>query len=96
VAQAPGQYLQADLARPAIFDRIALDSGGNLGEYARGVTVSASLDGRRWKTIATGAGTGQLTTLDVRRTKARYLRITLTAAATAPWSVADLRLYRAH
>jgi glucosylceramidase len=94
-AQAPGQYLQADLARPTIFDRVVVDSGGNLGDYARGWTLTASLDGTTWRTLASGAGTGQLTTADVPRTKARYLRITSTARAANWWSIADLRVYRA-
>jgi glucosylceramidase len=94
-AQEPGQYLQADLARPTIFDRVAVDSGGNLGDYARGWTLTASLDGTTWRTLASGTSTGQLTTVDVPRTKARYLRITSTASAANWWSIADLRLYRA-
>ena len=93
-AQAPGQYLQVDLARPTIFDRVAIDSGGNTGDYARGWSVQASTDAIAWRTLATGTGTGQLTNVDVARTKARYLRITATAASPNWWSIADLRLYK--
>jgi glucosylceramidase len=93
-AQAPGQYLQIDLARPTIFDRVAIDSGGNLGDYARGWRLEASTDGATWSTLATGTGTGQLTTVDVPRTKARWLRITSTGSSGSWWSVADVRLYR--
>src|SRR4051794_33789099 len=53
-AQAPGQYLQVDLGRPTIFDRVALDSGGNLGDYARGWTLAGSLDGVTWKDLSAG------------------------------------------
>ena len=74
---------------------MVVDSGGNLGDYARGWTLTASLDGTTWRTLASGAGTGQLTTIDVPRTKARYLRITSTAEAANWWSIADLRVYRA-
>jgi glucosylceramidase len=93
-AQEPGQCLQADLARPTVFDRVAIDTGGNLGDYARGWTLTASLDGTTWRTVAEGAGTGQLTTVDVPRTKARYLRITSTGSSGSWWGIADLRLYR--
>jgi glucosylceramidase len=92
-AQAPGQYLQVDLGARKHFRRVALDSGGNLGDFARGWRLSVSDDGTAWRTMATGAGVGQLTTIDVRRTSARFLRITATAAAGNWWSVADLRLY---
>ncbi|WP_051731718.1 discoidin domain-containing protein [Kitasatospora phosalacinea] len=94
-AQAPGQYLRIDLGRRTAFDRIALDSGDNPGDYARGWRIEASDDGARWRPLATGAGTGQLTTVDLPRdTRARYLRITGTADAPNWWSLADVRLYR--
>ena len=93
-AQAPGQYLQVDLARPAIFDRVAIDSGGNLGDYARAWRLEASTDGVTWREIATGTSTGQLTDVDVPRTKARFLRITSTGSSGSWWSIADIRLYR--
>ncbi len=92
-AQAPGQYLQADLGRPTIFDRVQIDAGGNLGDYARGWTLAGSLDGVTFTTLASGPGTGQLTTADVHG-KARYLRITSTGSSGSWWSIADLRLYR--
>ena len=41
----PGQYLQVDLGRPATFRRVSLDSGGNLGDYARSWTLPVSNDG---------------------------------------------------
>ena len=34
-AGSPGQYLQVDLGRATAFRRVAIDSGGNLGDYAR-------------------------------------------------------------
>jgi glucosylceramidase len=92
-AQAPGQFLQLDLGSRKHFRRVAVDSGGNLGDFARGWRLSASDDGATWRTLATGTGVGQLTTIDVRRTSARFLRITSTAAAGNWWSVADIRLY---
>jgi glucosylceramidase len=92
-AQAPGQYLQVDLGARKHFRRIAVDSGGNLGDYARGWQLSISDDGTTWRTIATGTGAGQLTNVDVRRTSARFLRITARTAVDNWWSIADLRLY---
>ncbi|MFG2825279.1 discoidin domain-containing protein [Kitasatospora sp. NPDC048365] len=93
-AQEPGQYLQVDLGRPTRFDRLALDSGDNLGDYARGWRIEASEDGTHWRPLATGTGTGQLTTVDLPGTRARHLRITNTGTAGSWWSIADLRLYR--
>lgn len=93
-AQAPGQFVQVDLGRRKVFRRVALDSGGNLGDYARTWELSVSDDGSTWHSVATGVGVGQLTNIDVRRTSARYVRITSTGAASNWWSIADLRLYR--
>jgi glucosylceramidase len=92
-AQAPGQYVQLDLGARKQFRQVAVDSGGNLGDYARNWQLSISDNGTTWRTLATGSGAGQLTTVDVRRTSARYLRITSTGAAGNWWSIADIRLY---
>lgn len=93
-AQEPGQYVQVDLGRRTQFRRVAVDSGDNLGDWARQWQLSVSDDGATWRTAATGAGTGQLTTVDLPRTTARYVRVTSTGTAGNWWSVADIRLYR--
>jgi glucosylceramidase len=71
-----------------------VDSGGNLGDFARAWTLEASDDGTTWRTLATGTSTGQLTDIDVPRTRARWLRITNTGTSGSWWSIADIRLYR--
>jgi glucosylceramidase len=93
-AQADGQYLQVDLARATTFRRVAIDSGGFTGDYARAWTLAASTDGTTWRTLATGTGTGQLTNVDLPPTRARHLRVTSTGSSGSWWSIADLRLYR--
>ena len=93
-AQTPGQHLQIDLGKQRRFDRIAIDSGGNLGDYARSWLVQVSRDGVTWADLAAGAGTGQLTNVDAPHTVARYIRITSTGSIGNWWSIADLRLYR--
>lgn len=93
-AQEPGQYVQVDLGHATLFRRVAIDAGGNLGDYPRGWSVSTSLDGRSWRTAASGTGTGQLTTVDLRPQVARFVRVTQTASSGFWWSLADLRLYR--
>jgi glucosylceramidase len=92
-AQQPGQYLQVDLGATEAFRQVAIDSGGNLGDYARGWQLAVSDDATSWRTVASGAGTGQLTTVDLPLNRARYLRVTSTASAGNWWSVSDIRLY---
>lgn len=100
-AQEPGQYVQLDLGRRTAFRGVAIDSGDDLGDCARGWRLSVSDDGAHWRTAAqgtgtgTGTGTGQLTTADLHRTtSARYLRVTQTGTAGNWWSPAGIRLYR--
>ena len=93
-AQSPGQWVQVDLGKAKTFRQVALDSGGNAGDYARGYDVAVSNDGVHWRTVATGTSTAQLTTVALRPTSARYLRITSTGTAGNWWTLADIRLYR--
>ena len=75
------------------FRRVVLDTGASTGDYARSWTLQASDDASRWRTLARGSGTGQLTTIDLPRTRTRYLRLISTGSAVTWWSVADIRLY---
>ena len=93
-AQQPGQYLQVDLGRPQRVRRVVLDTGVDAGDFPRGYELQTSRDGARWRAVASGAGSGQLTTIDFRSTTARFLRVVQTGAAGSWWSVADLRAYR--
>ncbi|MEN3360948.1 MAG: glucosylceramidase, partial [Mycobacteriales bacterium] len=94
-AQQPGQFLQVDLGHPARLRRLVLDTGAATGDYPRGYALYLSADGRNWgRPAATGAGSGQLTAIDIHDRAARYLRVVSTAAAPAWWSVADVRAYR--
>jgi glucosylceramidase len=93
-AQQPGQALEVDLGRRQTVRRVVLDTGVDTGDFPRGYELYASRDGERWERLATGAGSGQLTTIDIRTTEARLLRIVQTATAPQWWSVADLRVYR--
>ena len=92
-AQTPGQQLQVDLGHRETFRRVVLDTGASTGDFARSWTLQVSNDASGWRTLASGTGTGQLTTIDVPRTHARYLRVLSTGSADSWWSVADLRLY---
>jgi glucosylceramidase len=92
-AQAPGQTLLIDLGRPQLVRRVVLDTGADTGDFPRGYALYVSRDGRQFDQVAVGAGSGQLTTIDLRPTRARLLRIVQTASAPQWWSVADVRVY---
>ena len=70
------------------------DAAYRTGDFPRGWTLQTSDDGTRWRTAASGTGSGHLTTIDLpRTTRARFLRVVSTASSGSWWSVADLRLY---
>jgi glucosylceramidase len=93
-AQAPGQYLQVDLGRPGRLARLVLDTGASTGDYPAGYSVTVSQDGTGWSApVATGAASGQLTTISLTGSPVRYVRVTLTASSGSWWSVADVRAY---
>jgi glucosylceramidase len=93
-AQTPGQTLTVDLGRWETVRRVVLDTGPDSGDFPRGYTLETSRDGARWEQAASGSGTGQLTAINLRPTRARWLRITQTGSAPQWWTVADLRVYR--
>ena len=94
-AQQPGQWVQVDLGRSQRVRRVVLDTGVDVGDYPRGYALYTSRDGSHWNgPVATGAGQGQLTTIDIAATGARFLRVVQTATAPQWWSIADLRVYR--
>jgi glucosylceramidase len=92
--QTAGQYLQVDLGSVQRVDRFVVDTGASTGDFPRGYAVTVSRDGSTWSApVATGAGTGQLTTVDLHNAAVRYVRVTLTASSGSWWSVADVRAY---
>jgi glucosylceramidase len=93
-AQQPGQSLTVDLGREQTVRRVVLDTGADQGDFPRGYTLATSRDGSGWHEVARGTGSGQLTSIDVRRARARFLRVTQTGSAPQWWSIADLRVYR--
>jgi glucosylceramidase len=94
VAQQPGQYLQIGFTRPQHLSTLTLDTGASTGDYPRGYAVQVSDDGTRWTgSVATGAGTGQITTIAMPPAAIRFVRVTLTASSGNWWSVADVRAY---
>jgi len=95
-AQTPGQYLQVDFGRRQPVTKFVLDSGAGTGDYPRGFTVTGSTDGVCWHKVASGVGTGQLTTVNLSGAKVRYLRVTLNTSSSSWWSVADVRAYLRH
>ena len=82
-----------DLGASQWFNHVILDAGTSTGDYPREYIVETSNDNTNWTTIANGRGAGQITTVNVPITQARYLRVTLTAGTGSWWSIAELRVF---
>ena len=93
-AQQPGQYLQIGFTRPRHLSTLVLDTGASTGDYPRTYAVQVSDDGSNWTgPVATGAGSGQITTIGLPPAATRFVRVTLTGSSGNWWSVADVRAY---
>jgi hypothetical protein len=85
-AQRPGQFFQIDMKQTQRFDQIMLDSQDNPNDYPRSYRVLVSDDGANWRgPVATGAGTGPITTIPFPAQQARYIRIEQTGNDNAHW-----------
>ncbi|MCV9387401.1 cellulase family glycosylhydrolase [Reichenbachiella ulvae] len=93
--QSGGQYLEIDMQKEVVFNRISFEAGGFTSQYPREYTVEASLNKTNWQTIASGTGTTEDIFIQLPAIyEQRYLRISQTGSDTeAKWSVAELNLY---
>jgi hypothetical protein len=92
-----GEWFQIDLGSVQTFDRIMLNSGSSLNDYARGYQILISNNGTDWATQAPVAvGTGNSSVIDVSLASpvsARYVRIVQTGTTNYWWSIAELNLF---
>jgi mono/diheme cytochrome c family protein/glucose/arabinose dehydrogenase len=106
-AQQAGMWFQIELPAPLLLTELQFDSpmlgGGRAGPppaatFPRAYHLQVSNDGSTWSApVAQGEGSGRTTTITFTPVRARFVRITQTAAVTAapPWSIERLRLYQA-
>jgi endoglucanase Acf2/fibronectin type 3 domain-containing protein len=96
-AQTAGQWFQLDLGSAQTFDRITLDPGRSVHDFARGYEVLVSNNGTDWSSqtaIASGAGSSSLEDIQLAGpVTARYVRIVQTGSSSYWWSIAELNLY---
>ena len=93
-AQASGQSFEVNMQRPTTFDQITMNSGFNPNDFPHGYSVTLSSDGVHFGSpIATGMATGPLVIVTFPPQTAQYIQVTLTAAATSFWSIAEFNVY---
>ena len=107
VSQQAGMWLQIEVPAPLMLTEIqfasSLVGGGRAGvppawTFPRGYRVQVSTDGAAWSPpVAEGAGVPGTTVITFAPVRAKFVRITQTAAVAdaPPWSMRLLRLYQA-
>jgi O-glycosyl hydrolase len=92
--QYDGLWIQVDMGQTQTFDKIVLDVGGSVSDYARSADVYVSTDGTDW-TKVTSVADGQRVHLTSFPTQtARYIKIVNTGnVARSWWSVAEFNVY---
>jgi mono/diheme cytochrome c family protein/glucose/arabinose dehydrogenase len=105
--QQAGMWFQIELPAPLLLTELQFDSpmlgGGRSGPppaatFPRAYHLQVSNDGSTWSApVAQGEGSGRTTTITFTPVRARFVRITQTAAVNdaPPWSIERLRLYQA-
>ncbi|WP_447007279.1 discoidin domain-containing protein [Saccharothrix isguenensis] len=89
------QYLAVNTGAPHQVRKVVLDAGASSGDYPRIWEVTGSNDGQTWTVLASGAGTGPVTTITLPAGQS-YQLFGINQRGSAPanwWSVAELNLY---
>lgn len=92
--QAAGQSFTLDLGASRTFDQLSLNQIEKSDDYPAAYAVQTSTDGTTWSgTVASGTGTPSMTNIAFSSQTARYVRVSLTAAAARPWSIGEIGVY---
>jgi hypothetical protein len=77
------------------FMQVVLDDTQSPNDYPRGYQLYVSNDGVSWSgPIASGSGSGAVTTISVSQTTARYIKVVQTGSdPTYWWSIHELNIY---
>ncbi|XEC92488.1 discoidin domain-containing protein [Paenibacillus tarimensis] len=89
-----GLSITVDMGQMQTFNKLMLDSGSSIGDYARSADVYVSTDGTDWTKVSSIVGDGQAVQLASFQTQtARYIKVVNTGSAGNWWSVAEFNIY---
>lgn len=92
--QLVNQWFKVNLQAPRTFTEVTLDTTPRPTEYLRTFKVEVSNNDSTWTTVVPAAtGNTPLVTVAFPSQTAQYIRITVTAAASFPWSIYDFNVY---
>jgi hypothetical protein len=86
-----GATVTIDLGRSSVFNMIILTHGQREWGFATQLTVSTSLDGRRFTEQATTPGCRKVSYVPLfKPVRARYIRIQASRPGSQPWALAEI------
>lgn len=92
VSQQNGQWIQIDMGRSQLFNRIELDASENDSCFPSAYQVQVSNDEQNWIDVASGTSTTQNTVIHMTLQNAQYIRITQTGVAASQWRITELNV----
>lgn len=92
--QYDGLWVQVDMGQTQTFDKIVLDVGGSIGDYARSADVHVSTDGTDWTKVSSVADGQRVQLVSFPTQTARYIKVVNTGnVAGSWWSIAEFNVY---
>lgn len=94
-SQTSGMWLQVDMAQAQTFNKVVLDSGTSMGDFAPSADVEVSSDGTNWTKVASIVSDGQQVQVASFETQtARYIKVVNTGNSGKWWSIAEFNAYK--
>ncbi|WP_171115862.1 MULTISPECIES: discoidin domain-containing protein [Streptomyces] len=92
--QYDGLWIQVDMGQTQTFNKIVLDVGVSVSDYARSADVYVSTDGTDWTKVSSVADGQRVHLISFPTQTARYIKVVNTGnVARNWWSVAEFNLY---
>ncbi|MFF6806930.1 discoidin domain-containing protein [Streptomyces sp. NPDC012616] len=92
--QYDGLWIQVDMGRTQSFDKIVLDVGGSVSDYARSADVYVSTEGTDWTEVSSAWDGQRVHLISFPTQTARYVKVVNTGnVARSWWSVAEFNVY---
>ncbi|MFF7164235.1 discoidin domain-containing protein [Streptomyces sp. NPDC008086] len=92
--QYDGLWIQVDMGQTQTFDKIVLDVGGSVSDYARGVDVYVSAEGTDWAKVSSVTDGQRVHLVSFPAQTARHIKVVNTGnVARSWWSIAEFNVY---
>ncbi|MGA5360524.1 discoidin domain-containing protein [Streptomyces purpurascens] len=92
--QYDGLWIQVDMGKTQTFDKVLLDVGSSVSDYARSADVYVSTDGTDWTKVTSVADGQRVHLISFPTQTARYIKVVNTGnVARSWWSVAEFDVY---